>query len=116
MANFFKILFPVAFGFFSMGIFWIFSRFSWNREDPLLMILVFLSAMGWSSLIEFRKRNHMTAKIILVILSILGSIAAVERIFPHVENIFIYRTIYALTTIGILLILFYFFTLQRKGE
>lgn len=108
-------LFPIIFSLLTT-LFPIVS--TWLKKKPvgLSFILIFFAALAWSSIIQLRDPRWVRMKMIYLTVSMAGSVIIVEWFLRDQEHFFLYRLIYFLILMGVILIRIYFRIIARQSS
>jgi predicted membrane channel-forming protein YqfA (hemolysin III family) len=107
-------LFPLGFALLTAIFYVLLYHPPVNSVSMTSACLVFLAALGWSTMVVLRRKNERWLKILYVLMSILAAILLIEIIRPFPVELLSHRLMVAMIGMGIAAIEYYFYILRKK--
>ncbi len=109
-------LFPLVFALLTLALFLLLYRPVWKSPGMTSSCLVFLTALGWSSLIVFSRKGMRGRKFVYPISALLISVLLIWVLRPFPVDPLQHYLMVVLQVLGIAGIALYMQILERKGE
>jgi hypothetical protein len=116
MKKFFAPVFPLLLAALTLVLFLLLYRPVRSSLEMTSACLVFLTTLGWSSLIVLNAKGMTWFKVFYSSTSLLVAVALVEFFRPFPVDLLQHRLMVALQAWGMACIVFYLHILKKKGE